>query len=665
MGPFVNERERGYPLDCEPFMRYLTHRRANTPGQSTNAAAPNARASIARRLRWSYLISSTLPLLVVGALLININMVAQQRSVYSDQRALAARTSRDITRYLDGLRDQLVRYALLVRPATPLDQLVEAAQDMQARTYPHLIDLAVLDGAGRERLRVNRLQATPAAQLRDRGGEENVQRALAGQSTYSAISADKTFIATLPLRNDAGQIIGALRAEISAEPIAQELRLSTANSSSYAYLVAHDSGAILLDDGAPGFVAPRTLAYLLATESGTAEYSGARNQDVIGALDAVRVGENDEPTGWAVVVEQPAAIAFASVWRSVLILTLLVILVGGLALLWAFRQAQRFLRPLAALRAGAAALGAGHLEHRIAPLDNDELGDLAQTFNQMAAHLQESLAEIERRNERLRHGLALARDIQIGLLPSRPPWSDEAIAVYARSIPAYEVGGDFYTYLALSEGRAAIAIGDISGKGVGAALLMALTASAVESHGRELEHPAEVLTALNQALTPRLKANHMNAALLFAVIDPQRRMLRVANAGMIAPILVAASPARRAATFIEVGGLPLGAFAAARYEEAAVALHPGDSLLLVSDGVVEAHNAQGELFGFDRLEATIAAAARDRAVRPLVESVLERVQAFMGETEQHDDMTIVAVQPAIAQEPGTLDEEQTIRYATV
>jgi serine phosphatase RsbU (regulator of sigma subunit) len=361
-----------------------------------------------------------------------------------------------------------------------------------------------------------------------------------------------------------------------------------------------------------------------------------------------------------VVVEQPSAEAFASVQNSALLLGLLVILVGALALLVAFRQAQQFLRPLKALRSGAQALGAGQLSYRIEPLGDDEMGELAQTFNGMAEHLQESLDAIEQRNERLRRAMALARDIQIGLLPDRPPWNGEEIAVYARSIPAYEVGGDFYSYLAMSEGRAAIAIGDISGKGVGAALLMALTSSAVESQGRQVEHPAQVLTALNNLLAPRLRANHMNAALLFVVIDPHARTLRVANAGMISPLLV--TP--RGSRFIEVGGLPLGSFVGALYHEEVVSYDPGDALLLVSDGVVEAHDADAELFGFERLEETIAE-ARPGDVRELVELVLERVQEHMGAAEQHDDITIVAVRPAITSDITLLDEEQAITYATL
>jgi serine phosphatase RsbU (regulator of sigma subunit) len=635
--------------------------------RSPESAEGGARTSIANRLRWSYLISSTLPLLLVGALLLKINTDAQQGRIYSDQKGLASRVARDISRYVANLQNQ---FDLRMSPSAAIDQSVEqltdVASNLEVRNAPNLIDLSVLDGAGKERLRVYKLLKTPQNQLRDLSGDPNVQRALReDKSSYNAIALNKdgvhSFFMTRPLHNAAGIVVGALRAEISAEPLVVELDLSTVSPNSYAYLISQQNSAVLLDDGAPGFTAPRQLNVLLTSPSGTATYTGARDQDVIGAALPVMIGGDGSALDWAVVVEQPANLAFASVRRSVLLLTLLVIVAGMLALVWAFRQARRFLQPLAALREGAAALGGGHLEYRIEALGDDELGDLAQTFNHMAEHLQASLAEIEMRNERFRRGLALARDIQIGLLPDRPPWNGDMIEVHARSIPAYEVGGDFYTYLALPEGRAAIAIGDISGKGVGAALLMALTSSAVESQGRELEHPARVLSALNQLLAPRLKASHMNAALLFAVIDPQKRMLHVANAGMIAPVRLTLD----GSYFIDAGGLPLGAFEGAIYQEHSVRLNPGDGLLFLSDGVVEAHNAAGELWGFDRLEATIAEASPPGDVRALVDLVIERVQEFMGDTEQHDDITMVAVRPAIVLDDDALDEEPVISYATV
>ncbi|HEX5689871.1 MAG TPA: cache and HAMP domain-containing protein, partial [Roseiflexaceae bacterium] len=369
------------------------------PG-STYSAESGARTSIANRLRWSYLLSSTLPLLLVGALLLKINTDAQQSRILSDQKGLATRVSRDVGRYIANIQRDL---DLRMRPGASLDQavdpLADAATNLSVRNSPNLIDIAVIDDTGKERLRVHRLLRTQAAQLRDQSGDDAVQRALQqGQNTYSPIAPNndgvRSFLMTRPLHNDAGITVGVLRAEVSAEPLVSELNIADVTASNYAYLVDRESGTVLLDDGQPGFTPPSEIQTLLNSD-GTATYTGARDQAVIGAILPVALDNTGDALTWSVVVEQPADIALASVRRSVMLLTLLVIVAGLLALFWAFRQARRFLQPLAALREGAGALGSGHLEHRIVPLGNDELGDLANTFNQMADHLQESLAEIE------------------------------------------------------------------------------------------------------------------------------------------------------------------------------------------------------------------------------------------------------------------------------
>ena len=408
-----------------PSLRWLS-----SPRQPDDDAESGARTSIASRLRWTLLLSAVVPLLIVGALLIALNAGAQQRSVYNDQIDLATRVERDISRYVDELHTQLERFALKVRPTTTPEQLTSLAKDLVDRNYPNIIQFSVLDGAGRERLRMLKLLTIADSELINRGGESGVLLALReGKSSYTPIRRNvdgvRSFILTMPLRNDGNAIVGVLRAEMNAEPIAQELHVAIANSKSYPYVIEATSGVVLLDDGSAGFTPPTELGRLLIAPNGAEQYIGARGQDVIGAIIPVVLNDGQDVTGWAVVVEQPSAAAFASVRNSALLLGLLVILVGALALLIAFRQAQQFLEPLKALRTGALALGAGQLSYRIEPLGDDEMGDLAQTFNGMAEHLQESLDAIEQRNERLRRAMALARDIQIGLLPDRPPWNGE------------------------------------------------------------------------------------------------------------------------------------------------------------------------------------------------------------------------------------------------
>ncbi len=630
--------------------------------------AQAARISIADRLRWSYLISSMLPLLIVGALLLRINATAQEYSVYSDQKNTANALSRSIANYVSDIRQQLRTYMLVVRPgSTSRDQWIADAIAFQIRNYPKIIAISIIDLEGQQIIEVRNQQPTPSDNLRILKDVPAVQQALKGQSSYSDVAQEqdttRTFTMTLPLPNDAGAVIGALQAEVRADAIMQELQATAAHSGTHAYIVWQNTGDVLFDDGASGMLPTTNLGTLLHSTAGTAQYLGARNENVIGAIMPVTLAPDNEPTGWAVVTERDAATAFAGIRSSIPVLAMLIVLVGALALLWAFRQARGFLRPLRALRDGALAVGEGHLDHRIPVVRNDEIGDVARTFNTMAAHLQQSLAEIEHQNERLLEGLALARDIQTSLLPTQAPWPNGIIDVYACSHPAYEVGGDFYTYVALPHECAAITIGDISGKGVGAALMMALTASTIEAQIHQSNSPSEVLTMLNAALLPRMKANRMNAALLCAVIDPQQSVARIANAGMIAPIVI--SP--QGSCLIDVGGLPVGAYAAARYHDACITLPAGHTLLLVSDGVVEAHNSACELFGFDRLDAAIAEVHPAADLHVLVQHIVQRVQTFIGNHEQHDDITVVALRSVLrsSQDARLEDEEQTISYATV
>jgi serine phosphatase RsbU (regulator of sigma subunit) len=189
----------------------------------------------------------------------------------------------------------------------------------------------------------------------------------------------------------------------------------------------------------------------------------------------------------------------------------------------------------------------------------------------------------------------------------------------------------------------AVAIGDISGKGVGAALMMALASSTVEAQGREIGQPQQLLVALNQQLAPRLRANRMNAALLYVVIDLERRTLCAANAGMITPMLLRDGSVQ----MIETYGLPLGSMVDARYVETAIDLRPGDTIVLVSDGIVEAHGPGGELFGFERLEQALAQGSPLAHPDQLIDDLIAQVLAFAGDTQQHDDMTGVVISPAL------------------
>ena len=622
-------------------------------GSSLTSGEPSPpvrrRLSITNRLRWSFLITSTLPLLLVGALLITVLFRVQQRNAFASQQAVSDKISGNIATFLYDLEQQLLRSARELRPGSP-DSLLDAQAQRLVNSSPDLRAVTVVDAQG---LAVSSVTSDllSAQGIRPMSLDEQLLAGAigVGQGGRTAITPGQDgqplFQVVLPVRDpQTAQIVGALAAEVSAARIRQIMRLGVQGQQKTVYLLDVER-TLQLSDAVPAWLPPPELQALFREGQTAGEYVGGDGQRVMGARSPVAPVT---ATSWSVVVEQPSREFFTEVYRSLLLLVALVVLVGIIGVSWALYQARRLVNPISALTVGARELADGQLDHRIEVEPGDELGQLASTFNDMAARLQRSQRQIERQNERLRHGLVLARDIQQGLLPSTPPWRSGMLSVYGRSLPASEVGGDFYSYMALPDGRAAVAIGDISGKGVAAALLMALTSSTLESQAHDLDHPAEMLRTMHEALRARLQANQMNAALLIAVFSADARSATVANAGMIAPLLVPginSGPERRLG-FVEVGGLPLGTPLASSYHDVTVPLEPGDTLLFLSDGVVEAHNRAGQLYGFERIEALVAGLPPELAVGALVQQILDAVLAFTDGAEPHDDITIIATRPA-------------------
>ena len=347
---------------------------------------------------------------------------------------------------------------------------------------------------------------------------------------------------------------------------------------------------------------------------------------------------------------------------------------------------RQIVRPVTALKNTAAQVAAGDLSARATLFTDDEIGALVRTFNQMTEQLgqsrdyleeqvaerttalrltnerlQQLASELSEKNKYLQDGLALAHDIQLGLLPDRPPWEASTLAAFGFSLPSAEVGGDFYTFIAARAGRRiGVAIGDISGKGVGAALMMALTSSTLEERARDGRLPAALLADLNDRLIGRLQTNKMNAALLYAVFDHERNVMHIANAGMIAPLLIR----NGAIHYIDVYGLPLGSLLAQRYRDIEMTVAVGDIIVLVSDGVVEARNDQGEMFGFEQLEELLLSCAAYPSPEKAVNAVLQRITTFMGHAEQHDDITVVWLQvPEKQARPREIAPNHEIAYS--
>ena len=294
---------------------------------------------------------------------------------------------------------------------------------------------------------------------------------------------------------------------------------------------------------------------------------------------------------------------------------------------------------------GTERVRAGDFAHRIRVETEDQLGELAESFNAMTGSVADLLTQAEEKR-RLEEELRIARDIQMSLLPEGPA-SVPGLAVAAACRPAREVGGDYYDFVKLDGHRLGVLVADVSGKGTSAAFYMAELKGVVLSLSRFHQSPRELLIEVNRILAASLDARTF-VTMTYAVVDLAARRLTYARAGhtplVHVPRSAAGTPAARVlAPDGLVAGLQFddgGAKFAELLEESSFPIETGDLVALFTDGVTEAMNVDSDLFGEERLCRTLAEQV-DLPFNELKQRILGDVEAFAGAAEQHDDMTIV------------------------
>src|SRR5215213_2438221 len=243
-----------------------------------------------------------------------------------------------------------------------------------------------------------------------------------------------------------------------------------------------------------------------------------------------------------------------------------------------------------------------------------------------------------RERERVEQELRVARSIQQASLPEEVPTLEGwQINPYYR--PAREVGGDFYDFHLLSDGRLAVVVGDATGKGVPAALVMSTTCGMLQlaAQAPDSSSPGEILSRVNEALFARIPAN-MFVTCFYAIFDSESGSLSYANAGHDLPYVRRGDDCEE----LRARGMPLRLMAGRGYEEKEITLQATEAALFYSDGLVEAHGPQGEMFGFPRLRALVA--EHDEEERPLGDFLMEELHSFVGEGwEQEDDITLLTL----------------------
>jgi phosphoserine phosphatase RsbU/P len=244
--------------------------------------------------------------------------------------------------------------------------------------------------------------------------------------------------------------------------------------------------------------------------------------------------------------------------------------------------------------------------------------------------------EIERQERRLERDLSLARELQSRLLPQTNPKLAH-LDVAAKFVPARTIGGDLYDFIPYSMSRLGIVIGDVSGKGAPAAIYAALVSGIIRSHAPIEPAPGEMLSAVNLSLAER-RIEAQFVSIIYAVWDDAQRTLTVSNSGLPRPIFVRDGKNE----VIEATGLPLGLFDEAEYDEFQFRMKPGDMFVFFSDGILDARNSNGELFGRGRTERVVGGCA-DKSAACVVDSIFKAVAEHSAGVEAFDDQTVVAI----------------------
>ncbi len=284
-------------------------------------------------------------------------------------------------------------------------------------------------------------------------------------------------------------------------------------------------------------------------------------------------------------------------------------------------------------------IGVLDLEHTRPAFFNEEHVRMLSTLaSQIAIAIENArLYQAVRRQERqLERDITMAREVQLRLLPPEAPSHPHA-EMAVRFLPARTIGGDLYDFIDYGSSRTAIVLGDVSGKAAPAALFAALVSGIMRAAAAQQPDPAAMLALLNDALQER-KLESQYVTMLFALWNDENQTLQVANSGAVQPVFCRAGQS----VAVKAEGFPLGMFPDVTYEELSVATQPGDAIVFVSDGILDAENEKDEMYGQDRL-AELLCAHRDLPAAEIAEAILEDVARFQGSKDRFDDETIIVL----------------------
>lgn len=453
-----------------------------------------------------------------------------------------------------------------------------------------------------------------------------------------------------PLRDDSGTVVAVLTADISLSELSREISRLRPIDDSYAFIlsdkgvfVAHPDKSLVLNKDI--FTYSHDTGCRHIAEVGRdmlAGRKGARHIDITGD-DSLVVYEPVPGTGWSIcsvcsygsIMSQLGPVTFKAIG---------LLLVGVLALVILVRLIIVYaMKPLNRLTVAAAKISAGDLDARLPEMKaSDEIGRLNNAFAEMQTSLKYQMAQLvesTKAKEHIESELHIARSIQMGLVPhSFSPFAECAgLELFAVLRPAKEVGGDLYDFF-IRDAKLFFTIGDVSGKGVPAALFMAVTRTLFRIIAGTTDNPSEIMTRLNDTI---IKDNDecMFVTMTVGVLDLATGRLELCNAGHNRPVTVS----RNSVSMVRVkDNMPVGVIEDFGFEDETIRLENGEMFFLYTDGLTEAENSRKELFGDGRMLDVLKDAASG-SVKECIERMEAAVAAFAGGVDQSDDLTMLGI----------------------
>lgn len=367
------------------------------------------------------------------------------------------------------------------------------------------------------------------------------------------------------------------------------------------------------------------------------------NWDKPGQLDTAVLVTRTRPSAVlrTVFLEKANYAADEVVWAAFLTVAALFLIAEGTSLFIGISITRTITAAVHDLYLGTVKVTGGDFTNRIPTHGKDQLATLATSFNQMTENLQR-LINSEKERQRLHSELEIAREVQNQLYPKHVPES-RGLKIRAFCDPARMVSGDYYDYLRLGPGKIAIAIGDVAGKGISAALLMATVQSAYRAQlrqaGEGVLNTAEVVSQVNQQLYA-FTSPEKYATFFCGVYDEGSGRFTYTNAGHLPPIFVRPAGGGAEVSRLDVNGMVVGAFPFSEYDSSCITLNAGDTLVFFTDGITEPENAYGEMFGEDRLtDLVVKNLHMDDG--GLTDTITNAVRQWTGTEELQDDMTLL------------------------